>query len=189
MMRLLSAAKKLIHDEREYIFYLAPEARPGQGEPTEEIRVCESYAQIPPPFRGVVLPKRFLNVMYWRLQRGQATLLCYSDDGDTLQAYGWIQAWKPLRRKFSMLAKDGIMLGPYWTAPEHRGKGLYGKLLDRSFALCRGKTPVFGCTAPENAPSQRGVAKAGFEPLGQWVVSTWFRWFIVQRKVDEEADR
>ena len=63
---------------------------------------------------------------------GNAKLLCYSEYNQRLQAFGWIQTWKPFRHKFGRLAKDGVMLGPYWTEPHNRGRGLYGKLLSKN---------------------------------------------------------
>jgi len=123
--------------------------------------------------RSLVLPQHLGNVMYYRLQRQHAQLICHVDDNDNIEAYGWIQSWLPFRKIFSSLAVDACMLGPYWTAPHLRGKGLYTELLQQSTALCPTSKPIFIYTAPSNIASQRGILRANFEPIGLWDITRW----------------
>jgi hypothetical protein len=134
----------------------------------------------PPPRRVTALYRRHagaLNslVMLGRLRRGRALLLTLIED-DELLAFGWIQSWKPLRREFWWLDHDGICMGPYWTHTGHRGRGLYGRLLAHSLHECgcrwRDKTWYIWARS-DNAPSIRGIEKAGFEPLGIHRVSLY----------------
>jgi L-amino acid N-acyltransferase YncA len=116
-------------------------------------------------------------LMLGRLRRHGAVLLCRID-GDVMLGYGWIQTWKPLRREFGWLAGAGaVCLGPYWTNPLHRGKGIYGGLLSHSLAECRrrGWRHVYIWAEAHNAASVRGIEKAGFRSLGRHRVT--MRWF------------
>ena len=183
MHRLLEIAKKLVYERKLCVFYRNTAAQ-GDGESYSAIRVYETYAGIPSDIRKRVFRLRLINVMYYRLKSGDAQLLCYSEDGETLQAIGWVQSWVPFRRKFKEIADDGAMLGPNWTAPEHRGKGILGKLLLHSIFLCPKNKPVLVYTAPDNIASQRGIEKVGFELMGEWVVTIWFRCLVFTRKLD-----
>jgi hypothetical protein len=183
VIRLLQLAKKVLYEKQQCRFYQY-DAGQGTGASNAAVAVYESYAEIPPQFRKAAVPSRYLNVMYYRLNRGAARLLCYSEDGHNLHAFGWIQSWAPFRRKFGMLAKDGVMLGPYWTAPEHRGGGVYGKLLQHSLSLCPRTKPILIYTSADNVSSQRGIVKAGFEPLGEWMIAVWLRRWVFARRLD-----
>ena len=175
---------KLIHEKRIYLFYSYNEQK-GTGNADRSVRVYDSWKEIPAQFRKISVPSRFMNVMYYRLQRGDARLLCYTEDGNRLQAYGWIQSWRPFRRKFSMLAPDGIMLGPYWTAPENRGRRLYGRLLQHSLHICSREKLILIYTSPDNIASQKGIARAGFQARGKWMVSSWLCVFKNQHRLPE----
>jgi len=73
-----------------------------------------------------------------RQKRGQAKLLGLSDRESKFPAYGWIQSWKPFRRKFGMLADDVVMLGPYWTArPSPAEKACMAACLSMAFIYAR----------------------------------------------------
>jgi L-amino acid N-acyltransferase YncA len=109
-----------------------------------------------------------------RLRRHGAVLLLLRDRND-LAAYGWLQAWAPLRYEFWWLADDAICLGPYWTHPQQRGRGLYGRLLSHSVAECRRRfprdLPIYIWAESSNAASIRGIEKAGFRSVGLHRVS------------------
>lgn len=164
--------KRLIHQRRQCLFY-AYDANQGAGTPDEHVEVYESWAAIPVDWRKTIVPSRWLDPMYFRLCRGAAKLLCYSGDGRALDAYGWVQDWKPFRRMFHELASEGTMLGPFRTSPPARGRGIYGRLLGHSLSLCPTERPILIYTAPENIASQRGIEKAGFRPLGAWELRQW----------------
>jgi len=182
VQNLASTLLKLVYEKKRCLFYRYVDGQ-GEGESHRSATVYSSWTDIPVRFRNAVIPFRFTNIMYFRLRRGRAKLLILAENESSVQAYGWIQSWTHFRRDFEMLALDGIMLGPYWTAPRERGKGLYGRLLSHSLHLCPKNKPILIYTSPENTASQNGILKAGFAPLGQWDIIIWFRVFVIRREV------
>lgn len=114
-------------------------------------------------------------LMRRRLRQGGARLLCLQEDEKVL-AFGWIQQWRYFRRQYAWLTDRGICLGFFWTAPEARGRGLYGRLMAHAIALCprREELPLLIWTHPDNRPSLRGIEKAGFLRLGTYQISRYF---------------
>lgn len=176
--------KKTLHDRGRYSVFEYDFAQ-GEGEPHDAITVYPRYVAIPPEFRHAALPSRFVNLMYYRLQTGKARLLCYSEDGEELQAYGWIQSWRPFRRRFAAVADDGLILGPYWTAPKHRHQGLYVALLRHSVFLSGRTKRLIIYTLPGNTGSKRGIARAGFKPIGELTFVAWFRYLVRDSTLSE----
>lgn len=126
--------------------------------------------------------------MHRRMRRFGGKLLCLLE-GDRIVAYGWVQGWEPFRRRFGWLAKDAVMLGFYWTAPEFRGRGLYGRLLAHSIAACerRDQVPLLIMTSLANAASQRGIAKAGFQRLGVFEIASSPLGLAPRHRIVEQA--
>ena len=188
MKRVVGLMGRLIYEKRRYLFYgYAPEQDGGCEDP--HVKVYAAWDEIPLHFRKWAAGSPWLNAMYYRMKRGEARLLCYSEDGVRLDAYGWIQDWRPFRRRFGAIAHQGTMLGFYWTAPAARGRGLYGRLLAHSIYLCRKDRPILIATSPENKASQRGIEKAGFKPLGEWEGRVFFRWFSRMKMVPRQDER
>ena len=173
MKRAIRLLRRFVHERRVCRFY-AYDPRQGTGQADARIRIYSTWAELPEAVRRRVLPRFRMNAMYYRLRRGEARLLCHSADGEQVDAYGWIQDWRPFRRKFAALAREGLMLGPYWTAPEARGRGLYGRLLGQSLSVCLKDRPILIYTSPDNSASRRGIEKAGFQPRGEWQLDVWF---------------
>lgn len=181
MKRALRLLRRSVHERRRILFY-GYDWKQGRGRPDPHVGVYGSRAEIPAHFRKIVVPAPWMNSMGHRLERGEAKLLCYSADGQRLDAYGWVQDWRPFRRRFGAIAAEGTMLGPYWTDPNARGQGLYGRLLAHSLSLCPPERPVFIYTSPDNEASQRGIEKAGFRPLGEWDFRLWFGWWARMKR-------
>lgn len=98
-----------------------------------------------------------------------------------LVGYGWLQRWASVRHEFWWLADDGICLGPYWTHPEHRGRGVYGRMLRHSLHVAWTRfpgTPLYIWARAENAPSIRGIQATGFRALGLHAVSLYACGFV-----------
>ncbi len=184
MRRLCRLLSRMAHEKRVCRFY-SHDPKRSAGQADSRVTVYEKWMDIPVEFRQVAVPSPWLNVMFYRLKRGEAKLLCYFEEGHRLDAYGWVQDWRPFRRKFGSLAENGTMLGPYWTAPEARGRGLYGRLLSHSLALCLQDGPALIYTSSGNLASQRGIEKAGFHFLGEWELRVWLRVFIRFQRVDD----
>lgn len=111
-------------------------------------------------------------IMLTRLRSRLAVMLAVIHNADLI-AYGWLQTWGPLRREFGWLAADAICLGPFWTRPADRGKGVYGRMLRHSVYEAQRYYPglaYFVWARMENAASCRGIERVGFEPLGAYRV-------------------
>jgi len=119
-------------------------------------------ASMAPDIARAVMPAGATDIMRWRFRSGLATLLVLRAAGGEIAAYGWVQSWKPFRRRFRKVATSGVMLGFFWTAPEHRRKGLYDYLLKRSIAAAPRAEPIFIFTDPRNAASLRAIERVGF---------------------------
>ena len=182
MRRLVHLLRRFVLDRRRIGFY-GWDPRQGSGAADPQVRVYERWQDIPRHFRTVAVPSPWTDAMFYRMKRGRAKLLCLSEDGRRLQAYGWVQDWSPFRRRYGAVAREGTMLGFYWTAPEERGRGLYGRLLAHSLTVCDLGRPVLIAASPQNRASRRGIEKAGFRPLGEWETLTVFRWFSRMRRV------
>ncbi len=185
-MSFWKSVAKLVVDSDQYVLFRASRSMLAEARPDPEAQAYPSFESIPAGLRGRLFQKRWLNPLYHRLRRGQATLLCIHE-GDRIFSYGWVQSWAPFRRKFGWLAEDGVMLGPYWTHPEQRGKGLYGRLLSHSLSLASPGKPALIYTHPENRASLRGIEKAGFVPLGTYRVRLLLRFWASRRAVEMDS--
>lgn len=178
--------KSLFFDRRSYVFYhLREDAPAGQADPA--VSVYTTWDDIPEGFRGHVLPRPLLNIMYHRLRAGKAKLLCLSEDDAKLQAFGWVQDWSPFQKKFGAFLAPSTVLGPYNTLPGERRKGFYGRLLSHSLSLCGEDGSVVIYATPDNHASHKGITRAGFEPVGAWEVTVWLRLIARHRALELEA--
>ena len=74
------------------------------------------------------------------------------------------------KEKFLFLKKEDIEIGPCWTHPDYRGRGIYPYVLAvilRS-ELSGGGT-AYMIIKDTNIPSQHGVSKVGFTRTGELV--------------------
>jgi len=140
------------------------------------------YSQIPKYVIKKIIVYPFFSSLYYRLNSKNARLICI-DNGIELIAYGWIQSWKPFRRKFGWIFKNAIMLGPYWTNEKYRGKGIYGSLLQYSITHISNDIPVLIYTSLDNVSSQKGIEKIGFDKIGDFRIFLFFRSFSIYRKL------
>ena len=122
-----------------------------------------------------------------RVARGEAVLLTMTEETE-LAAFGLLQTWPTQRREFWWLDRHGICLGPYWTNPAFRGRGLYGRLLEHSLFECGRRwpdLPLYIWADYRNESSIRGIVKAGFEPCGRHQVSVYaFNLVHRHRRID-----
>jgi GNAT superfamily N-acetyltransferase len=168
---------------REYRVYTASPEQP-EGTPDPRVEVFD--AARPPTDDIVELYQRHAGrrgafLMFGRLRRQGAVLLVLRE-GDALKAFGWLQSLRCLQREFWWLPSGAICLGPFWTHPDHRGKGLYGMLLSASLHECRARCwkDVYIWAQSDNVASTSGIEKAGFRFLGSYKICTYF-WGCVRR--------
>lgn len=70
--------------------------------------------------------------------------------------------------RFPFMAHDDLLIGPCWTADDHRGHGLYPAALSR-IATDHPNRRVWIFAAFDNPASRRGIEKAGFREIGHGV--------------------
>jgi len=169
--------ERVIYRSRTYCVYTHDPAAQGDGRRDERMEVYDASA--PPPAEVVGLYRRYAGrmngaVMLARLRGGLATMLALRENADLL-AYGWLQTWGPMRREFWWLAEDGICIGPDWTHPDARGRGIFGRILAHSIFESQQRypgRPMYVWARAENDASNKGIRKAGFKPLGTHRVVT-----------------
>lgn len=95
---------------------------------------------------------------------GKAKILYVQDDAGELVHTSYIV---PRCYKFSFLKMSDYEIGPCYTYPKYRGKGIYPSML--SF-ICKNigntQTTFYMIVDSENLASVRGIEKAGFELCG-----------------------
>ncbi len=181
--------ERIIARKREYRVFHADSLALGDAS-SEEIGV---YDFSRPPSISLMnryrahMGSRSRWLMFRRMKQKEAVLLVLEENG-LLAGIGWIQQWRPLLREFWWLANGGVALGPFWTNPELRGRGIYGRLLARAAreAQQRGWHPLFIWAESSNAASIRGIEKAGFESLGTHRVHTYLLGAIRRHYVVED---
>lgn len=69
--------------------------------------------------------------------------------------------------KFPFMDKGDIHIGPCYTDPDHRGKGIYRKVLRAIHAdHCHGHRGAYMIVHEENLPSIKGIEAAGLTHVG-----------------------
>jgi len=193
ILRIISKLVRVVVGSREtscIYTYCRQKQQAGAKDPSVEV----FDARTPPPPRVKELVSAKVGwIGYWfmhrRMVRYGGKLLCLRIDGE-LAAYGWIQGWRPFRHRYRWLLDDAIMLGFFWTAPRFRGRGLYGRLLAHSIAVCdeRERIPLIVAVGVSNTSSQRGVDKAGFTRIGVYEMTRRFFSLFTSVRVIEQDD-
>ena len=109
--------------------------------------------------------------LFWYLFSRRKYLIYHLTDGLRLVHVSHVVGRNP---KFAFLGPDDFEIGPCWTHPDFRGRGLYGQVLKRivaDFADDPGRLVIFA--EQDNAASLRGIAKAGFRSCGVGEKSGW----------------
>lgn len=159
------------------VIYAYSQARQGEGRIDPAIRVYDRREPAPATIRDQFIRlrgRRLWAVMRYRMRVRDARLLCLIEH-DELCAYGWMQRADPFLRRYRWLIPKGTLLGFFWTAPQHRGRGLYGRILAHCIAIShdRDVMPLIIYANPYNTASLRGIEKAGFVRLGSYEVTSW----------------
>jgi len=184
--RIILNFKKLIYDSEEYVMFKLDTVQSKNYQLDPEVKKFESIEGIPSSIRRLLNLFPLVNPLYYRIKLKQAYLLCLIINSKIV-SYGFIQSWKPFKRKFGWLYNDGTMLGPYWTDENMRGQGYYGRLLKHSIGLSANKLPLIIYTNPKNLSSKRGIEKAGFDFCGVYRISLLFRIFQSHKQISSEG--
>jgi len=177
--------KKFFFDSEKYIIYTLDDNlyNSTSNNVDPEVKVYNKFTDIPIFLRKQVFGCYLLNPMYYRIEAGQAKLLAIHTNLELI-SYGWIQSWKPFKRKFGWFYEDATMLGPYWTNIIYRGKGIYGRMLKHSIAISEQNLPLIIYTTPDNLSSQKGIEKIGFRVLGTYEIILLLRSFCLHEKIN-----
>ena len=125
---------------------------------------------------------------WFRMKFRGSRFLCLIE-GNRICAYGWAEVSSPFLRRYRWLIPSAFLLGPFWTAPDQRGRGLYGRLLSKCLAINPdpAKLPVFIHADATNTSSLRGIEKAGFQKLGTFEVTSYLMGLWCTHKAVSQA--
>jgi len=161
---------------REYRVYTSTPQQVARN-PDPRVEVFDAFRPPPDEITGLYqrhAGRRAAYLMLGRLRRNGAVLLVLRE-ANTLLAYGWLQSLRCLQREFWWLPRSAVCLGPFWTHPDHRGKGLYGRLLSASLHECKARSweELYIWAQADNPSSNRGIEKAGFRFIGTYRIYTY----------------
>lgn len=117
---------------------------------------------------------RLLMYLWWYLTCRQGYTVYCVRDGQEVVHMSHVLTKHP---RFRFMAPGDVEIGPSWTAPSHRGRGIFPAVLSRivedHFGGGGAGGAVWIFTDATNAASRRGIEKAGFEYVGAGSKSRW----------------
>lgn len=107
-----------------------------------------------------------VRLSFWLLTWGKAKIYYMLSSSGRVMHTSYVL---PRCFKFPFLTKDDYCIGPCFTYPEFRGKGIYPAVLNQ---ICQSEnypsdTVFYMVVSDTNTPSVRGIEKAGFEKCGR----------------------
>ena len=178
-MSLIKKIFRIIWDSDHYLIYQYNSEVQGDGKDFGEIKSYNNLGLLPSKYESILFNGFFSFNMKRRLENSDTKILCYVEN-DELIGYGWLQDNKYFKRKFGWIKEGATMFGPYWVSPLHRGRGIYGELLQQSI-FENGPKPAIIFTNPMNIASQKGINKEGFKKLGCFSITILFRLFLLKK--------
>lgn len=107
------------------------------------------------------------------------TKIYYVQDGNQILHTSYVI---PACSKFPFLKKNDLEIGPCYTYPEFRGKGIYPKVLTKICQKRGGDSISFYMIVDENNLSSiKGIEKAGFVRCGSVYISKFARRYRLVR--------
>lgn len=123
------------------------------------------------------IKKIFSRLMFQFLTHGR-TQIYFVADGEEIMHTSCVI---PKCSKFQFLGKDDYEIGPCFTSPKHRGKGIYPAVLRNICQNIGTENTVFYMIVDENnQPSIKGVEKAGFVRCGTVRVTKYTKKYILE---------
>lgn len=120
------------------------------------------------PSEKISLKTTLVRFMFSLLTFGRMKIF-YVTDNDKIIHTSYVV---PKCLKFNFLNKNDYAIGPCFTYPEYRGKGIYPNMLKVICQSCKNKDTVFYMVVDEkNISSIKGIEKAGFVRCGYVKVS------------------
>jgi hypothetical protein len=100
-----------------------------------------------------------------KMERGEVIPYAVFDEYSNVVSIAWKKLLNEFETPANKIFKDPIVIIDCYTSKSHRGKGLYPSLIGQIAAQHEGDTIIY--TNDWNRPSQKGIAKAGFEPIAR----------------------
>lgn len=139
--------------------------------PIREFEYDINLKEFTPSIRNFLLPgeKKTLKticvrILFQGLTLGSARLFyVQGENGDLIHTSYVI----PACIKFPFMSKDDYEIGPCYTYPAYRGKGIYPRVLHAICSRLKNINSTFYMIVDEsNEPSIKGIEKAGFAKYG-----------------------
>lgn len=127
------------------------------------------------PGEEASLKSVLVKIIFQIITFGRARIVYVTDNGNVVHTSYLI----PKCIKFPFLCKGDYEIGPCYTAPSYRGRGIYPAVL-RYICTNVGNdnTNFYMIVSDTNAPSVRGIEKASFSRIGYVRVSRFKRYYL-----------
>ncbi|HET6429693.1 MAG TPA: GNAT family N-acetyltransferase [Phycisphaerae bacterium] len=175
----------------EYVLFRSPEVvrAPEMGEvAVERVGPGRALSAEQTVFlRRCMRLRSLLYMMRW--QRRGTGWVYFGRIGREVCHSAFVTPARRYRRIFPVIEGDqALLIGPCFTDPDYRGRGIYPRILRHIVTELggRGYGPFYVHTSPANAASLRGIEKAGFLRLGWWSGRRWLlnAWVSTRRVGD-----
>ncbi len=127
--------------------------------------------------------KTLVRIYFTIMTFGKAKIFYVTSDSDTKvihTSYVFSRCFK-----FPFLGKKDFIIGPCFTHPDFRGKGIYPMVLDYIVNLLGEKdTKFYMVVDSENTPSIKGIEKAGFERCGEIFKTKILKRYYIKKLTD-----
>lgn len=110
--------------------------------------------------------KIFKSILFAISARGKHKILCVENEKKEIIHYSFVI---PYCRKFQFMKKGDYCIGPCWTHPDYRGKGIYGNVLDyvsTSITSENNDADCYVLIREANIASSNGIKKSKYIPVG-----------------------
>ena len=121
------------------------------------------------PNERIVLKTIITRIYFFLLSWGAFEIWYAKADDGTVAHTSYVVG---SRFKFRFMRCGDFEIGPCWTNPSFRGRGIYPYVLQQ---IIRGKGRYWMIVDDKNNPSIRGVEKAGFQRAGNAQKSRWLK--------------
>lgn len=130
----------------------------------------------------VVSFKLFVSRLLLFIMTNAKIMIYYLMDDDVLVHTSCVI---PKCYKFPFLGKDDFEIGPCYTNPQYRGKGIYPSVLRYiTRSIGNENTSFYMIVNENNLASLRGVEKADFQKCGSIRISKYTKKYLVEKYFD-----
>ena len=156
-----------------------------QGVDVEETISCDVFT--PGICKGLLLPgetggvkKIGARLLFQILTLGKAKVFFVADGGNLMHTSYVV----PRCVKFPFMGNGDYEIGPCFTYPQYRGKGIYPSVL-KAICNCVGdeNTTFYMIVDENNIASIKGIEKAGFQKCGIVEVAKFTKRYLLKTKL------